>query len=72
MAIGARIRAARKAKGWRLRQLAAACQVAESYLSEIELGKIANPGSDRIVQIAAALDVTPNDLMLEPQPQQEK
>lgn len=65
MTTGQRIRAAREAKGWKQRQLAAALACAESYVCILETGVVANPGSEIITAIAQALGVTPNDLLLD-------
>jgi transcriptional regulator with XRE-family HTH domain len=62
MALGERIRSARKARGWKIRDLAVALDTSESYLSNIERNRV-NPGADRLLAIATALDLTPNDLL---------
>jgi transcriptional regulator with XRE-family HTH domain len=62
MGIGERIRAQRLAKGWVMRELAAALKTNESYVSLVEAGKVV-PGSERLAAFARALDVTPNDLL---------
>ena len=65
MTTGQRIRAAREAKVWKQRQLAAALDCSESYVCILETGVVANPGSEIITAIAQALGVTPNDLLLD-------
>ena len=66
MTTGQRIRAAREAKGWKQRHLAAALDCSESYVCTLETGVVVNPGSEIIKAIAQALGVTPNDLLLDP------
>jgi transcriptional regulator with XRE-family HTH domain len=62
MSVGAEIRRHRKAKGWNIRDLAVALDTSESYLSKVECGKV-SPSADRVLEIATALKVTPNDLL---------
>ena len=62
MAIGENIRKRREGLGMKLRELAAKLEVSEAYLCRIELGHVI-PGGTKIVEIARALDTTPNDLL---------
>lgn len=68
MTLGEKVRAAREANGWKQRDLAQAMNISESYVSAIENGAIANPKADTITRLAAVLGVTPNDLLLDPEP----
>lgn len=60
--IGNRIRAARERRGWRIRDLSTVLDTSESYVSNVERGKIV-PGSDKLLAFARALETTPNDLL---------
>jgi transcriptional regulator with XRE-family HTH domain len=62
MTLGERIRSAREAKGWKIRHLAGALDTTESYISDVELDKV-QPSGKRVLAIATALDLTPNDLL---------
>jgi len=55
--IGEKIRQARQAKGWKIRDLARGLDTAESYVSNLECGGIPNPGWDRVVAIARLLEI---------------
>lgn len=68
MSLGKKIKAAREAKGWRQRDLAQAMNTAESYICNLENDGVPNPKADTITRLAAVLGVTPNDLLLDPEP----
>lgn len=52
--LGDALRAARKAKGWTLRQAEQQTGVANAHLSQIENGHIARPEADVVVKVASA------------------
>jgi transcriptional regulator with XRE-family HTH domain len=60
--LGKRIRALRKAKGWRQIDLAQHCGVKEVHLSYLERG-MREVGFNALVAIAKALDVKLSDLL---------
>lgn len=60
--MGKRIRALRKAKGWRQIDLAQHCGVREVHLSYLERGK-REVGFNTLVAIAKGLDVKLSDLI---------
>jgi transcriptional regulator with XRE-family HTH domain len=60
--LGKRIRALRKAKGWRQIDLAQHCGVKEVHLSYLERG-MREVGFNTLVAIAKALDVKLSDLL---------
>jgi transcriptional regulator with XRE-family HTH domain len=60
--LGARIRARRKAKGWRLVDLAKQCGVKEVHLSYLERG-IREVGLNALVAIAQGLEVSLSELL---------
>jgi len=60
--LGKRIRALRKAKGWRQIDLAQHCGVREVHLSYLERG-MREVGFNTLVSIAKALDVKLSDLL---------
>ena len=63
MSVGRRIRHCRQARGWTLRDLSERVNGSISYLSEIERG-IADPTISTLRQIAVALDVSLNALLV--------
>lgn len=60
--LGIRIRALRKAKGWRLVDLAEHCGVKEVHLSYLERGT-REVGFNALTAIAKGLDVTLSELL---------
>jgi len=60
---GERLRRARTARGKTLRQVASSAGVSIAYLSDLERGVLENPTLDKLRGIAAALDVSLNDLL---------
>lgn len=69
MSIGERIDALRKLKGFRsINALSKAAGVSQGLLSDIVNGKVASSRGDTLQKIAAALDVTVDDLMQTEQP----
>jgi len=57
MRLGELIAIARECKGWTLRDLERECGVSNALLSQIETGKVRNPGFVTIVRIAEALGI---------------
>src|SRR5487761_1547175 len=62
-ALGLRIREAREAKSWSLRQLAATVGMAHSFISNLEDGRFRTVSPDNLTALARALDIPPEDLM---------
>jgi transcriptional regulator with XRE-family HTH domain len=60
--IGARIAAFRKERGMTQEDLAGACEMDRSYLSEIENGH-KNPSVSVLLKIAEALSIKPSELI---------
>src|SRR5687768_11701065 len=60
---GARVRELREAKGIGLRKFAKLVGVTPTYLSKIERGEFAPPAEDKVVAIAKALDVNPDEML---------
>lgn len=58
MVLGELIAIARECKGWTLRDLEKACGVSNALLSQIETGKVRDPGFAKVVQIMDALGVS--------------
>ena len=54
--LGARIRRARKAKGWNQKKLADYCGISNSTISDIELGKV-DPKLSHVVRLCLALGI---------------
>lgn len=52
------IAVARECKGWTLRDLEKASGVSNALLSQIEIGKVKDPGFSTVVRIADALGVS--------------
>ena len=59
---GEKLRACRKAKRLRLREVAAAAEMSEGYISRLEHGKV-NPGFAMVLRLSKALDVDIVDLI---------
>lgn len=57
MRLGELIGIARECKGWTLRDLEKACGVSNALLSQIETGKVKDPGFSTVVRITDALGV---------------
>jgi len=60
MTIGARVRAARLAKGLKQGELAGRIGIKQASLSEIEHGHTKQPAGDTLLKIAKALETSPN------------
>lgn len=60
-ALGARIKALRKQKGWSQERLAERASISTQYLSNIERGK-ENPTLDLLLRLAESLKVSPADI----------
>lgn len=60
--IGHRLKAAREAKGYSLRQLAESTGIDFGYIGRLERGHIAEPGPGRLQRLAEALDIDLEDL----------
>jgi len=56
-ALGKQLRQLRKAKGWTIAELADKIDASPAHLSEIETGKVTNPGIELLARIARALNV---------------
>ncbi|NKB53536.1 MAG: helix-turn-helix domain-containing protein [Rhizobiaceae bacterium] len=56
---------ARKSKGWTLRDVEWECGVSNALISQIETGKIKDPGFFTVTKLALALDL-PLDRFIEP------
>lgn len=56
--IGERIRKVRKEKGITMEEVGNRADIAQSYLSNIERGKVKSPGIDVVKRIAEALEVS--------------
>ena len=61
--IGARVQAAREALGWSRALLAEYAGTSPKTIEAIERGQVESPGSILVGKIAAAMGVTPNDLI---------
>jgi transcriptional regulator with XRE-family HTH domain len=57
--IGEMIAAARRKQGWSIRGLSAEAGYTHSWLSRLEQGVYASPGSDKLVRIAEVLGIDP-------------
>lgn len=58
MMLGELIGVARECKGWTLRELEKASGVSNALISQIETGKIRDPGSTTVVRLVDALGIT--------------
>lgn len=58
MRLGELIAVARECKGWTLRDLEKESGVSNAVISQIETGKVSNPGFATVVRILDALGVT--------------
>ena len=58
-----RLRALRKARGWTQHDLSRASGLTRSHISRLEQGDIQLPASERLRQLANALDTTLDDLL---------
>ena len=61
--LGDRVRALRQQLGFTQEELARYADVNQSYLSQIENGRIKSPGSDILTRLAHRLRTTPNFLL---------
>lgn len=61
--LGLRIREARGAKGWSLRQLAATVGMAHSFIGNLEEGRFRTVSPDKLTALARALEIPPEDLL---------
>ena len=66
-ALGARVRSARKERGWSRRELARQTGISERFLADVELGK-ANPSLMRLFELASTLGQSPQELLRDPRP----
>ena len=58
MRLGELVAVARECKGWSLRELEKRCGVSNALLSQIETGKIKDPGFTTVIRICDALGVS--------------
>lgn len=58
MRLGELIAIGRECKGWSLRELEKRCGVSNALLSQIETGKVKDPGFSTVVRITDALGVS--------------
>jgi XRE family aerobic/anaerobic benzoate catabolism transcriptional regulator len=65
--LGTRVRSARLARHWSLRQLAQRTELSERFLGEVEAGR-ANISVRNLAHVAAALDTSPAKLLAEGAP----
>ncbi|OIP15348.1 MAG: transcriptional regulator [Comamonadaceae bacterium CG2_30_59_20] len=61
--LGDKLRLLRKKKGLSLEQLAALTESSKSYIWELENRDAPNPSAEKMVRLAASLDVTPEFLL---------
>lgn len=61
--MGTLIRERREVRGLGVRQLASKARVAHPWLSQVETGYIQQPGSDRLIRVAHALDLDPAEVL---------
>jgi transcriptional regulator with XRE-family HTH domain len=61
--LGARLRAARTAAGLTVRQLAERTGITHGYLVKLENNQKENPAADKLMRIAAALNVDESELL---------
>lgn len=64
VALGKKIRALRRARGWRQIDLAAHAELSKTHVCELEVGK-REVGLETLVKIAEALEVKPSELLKE-------
>lgn len=57
MRLGELISIARECRGWSLRALEQRCGVSNALLSQIETGKVRDPGFSTVIRICAALGI---------------
>jgi transcriptional regulator with XRE-family HTH domain len=62
MTLGELIALSRELNGWSLRELEKRCGISNALLSQIETGKIQEPGFHKVVRIARALGLSLNRL----------
>jgi len=60
--LGKKIRALRRARGWRQIDLAAHAELSKTYVCELEVGK-REIGLETLVRISEALEVKPSELL---------
>jgi len=70
MAIGEKLRHFRESKGLSLRAAAEKAEISNPAISQIETGKIKNPGFDTVVSLCNVYGISPLDL-IEQQPGKE-
>jgi transcriptional regulator with XRE-family HTH domain len=58
MKLGELIAIGRECKGWTLRDLEKACGVSNALLSQIERGRVKDPGFSTVVRITDALGIS--------------
>lgn len=63
--LGEKIRTLRKAKGFTLDKLADLAESSKSYIWELENKNPPRPSADKVAKIAAALEVTPDYLIMD-------
>lgn len=68
MNVGKRIQDLRQARDWGTHELSMASRVPVPTIHRIENGTIKNPGIDKVIAIARALDVTVSELLGEAPP----
>ena len=61
--LGVNVRTLRTSRGWTHRALADAADVSQAYVSDLETGRVTNPGVVPLYRIALVLNVTMEDLM---------
>lgn len=63
---GQKLKAARVARKMSMRQLAKKAGVSDAYPSNLESGEIGDPGTEIALKLAAALDMTLDELLAQP------
>ncbi len=63
VALAERLRALRKARGWTQQDLSRVSGLTRSHISRLERGDIQLPSSERLRQLATALDTSLDDLL---------
>src|SRR3954447_20795473 len=63
VALAERLRALRKARGWTQQDLSRVSGLTRSHISRLQRGDIQLPSSDRLRQLALALDTSLDDLL---------
>jgi transcriptional regulator with XRE-family HTH domain len=66
--LGEKIRTLRRKKGYTLDRLAELAESSKSYIWELENKNPPRPSADKIAKIAAALEVTPDYLIIDEVP----